>query len=93
MFDDSADAFLADFGRECIFGAVTFLGILDKPDEEIGLGSTSAQTRQYKLTYATAAVSLKRESVVLIGADEYEVRNAPNTIDDGLFSEAELTKK
>lgn len=93
MFDDSADEFLEDFGTQCQFGDVTFLGILDKPDEEFGLGSASAQSRQYKLTYATAAVSLQRENSVLVGAVEYEVRGSPNTIDDGLFSEVELTKK
>ena len=91
-FVEDPSIFLNDFGVPCAANTVNFLGILDAVDEEFNIGGGSVQTRQYKLTYQTSIVTLRRQDSVTVNGVAYTVRNAPNTIDDGAWSEADLSK-
>lgn len=91
MTEDLA-AFLADFGVTCVANGVTFSAIFDMPDSEFSIGNGSMQSREYKITYQTTAVTLKSTDAVMVNGTAYFVRSYPNTIDDGVWSEAMLSK-
>jgi hypothetical protein len=89
---EDLDAFIDDFGVPCSAGAVQFTGLLDQPDELMDLQRITAHSRQYLLTYKTAAVTLTRDAAVSVNGVGYTVREAPRQVDDGAFSRALLTK-
>lgn len=86
------DAYLADFGVVCIAGPITFLGILDQPDELVELQHAGAHSREHELTYRTTAVVLVRNQAITVAGVAYTVREAPRQIDDGAFSRALLSR-
>lgn len=92
MFDEDLDAFLADFGMPCVFGASSFRALLDQPDEVMDLGRASAQSRQYAITYRTDQAALTRGQAGTVEGVAYTVREAPRQVDDGRFSRCILTK-
>jgi hypothetical protein len=85
-------AFLADFGVPCSAGATSFTALLDQPDELMDLSRAGAHSRQYELTYRTAAVALTRGQAVTVNGLAYTVREAPRQVDDGTFSRALVSK-
>lgn len=85
-------AYLADFGVPCSAGAVTFTGLLDQPDELMEFQRASAHSREYELTYRTAALALGRDTAVTVNGVAFTVREAPRQIDDGAFSRVLLSK-
>lgn len=91
-FAEDPSPFLAEFGVPCSAGAVQFTGLLDQPDELLSLPRANAHSRQYELTYTTAAVTLTRDQAVTVNALAYTVREAPRQVDDGVFSRVLLSK-
>lgn len=91
-FTEDTATFLADWGVPCQAGAVSFVGMLDQPDELMNLQRVAVHSRQYDLTYRTADVELSREDAVTVNGQAYKVREAPRQIDDGAFSRVLLTK-
>ena len=89
--DNPAD-YLADFGLPCIFGAASFLGILDQADEVQDFAPAKARSRQYTLRYASAQAVLTRGLAGTVAGVAYTVREAPDQVGDGLFSTVLLTK-
>lgn len=92
MITEDLAVFLADFGLPCVAGGVSFLGLLDQPDELLELQRASAHSRQYELKYCTADVTLARDASLTVNGVAYTVREAPRQVDDGAFSRALLTK-
>jgi hypothetical protein len=86
------DAFLADFGVACVAGAVTFMGVLDQPDELVEFQRANAHSREYELTYRTAVATLTRGQTLTVAGVAYTVREAPRQVDDGAFSRVLLSK-
>lgn len=91
-FTEDTAAFLADWGRPCQAGAVSFTGMLDQPDELMQLQRASVHSRQYELTYRTSDVELQRSDAVTVDGQAYTVREAPRQVDDGAFSRVLLSK-
>ena len=92
MFQELPDTFLDDFGAPCTFGAVSFKGIFDVPDNVFELGGASIQSNEFLLTFRTSDVSLARGNSITVSGISYFVRSPPNTIDDGTFTAVRLTK-
>lgn len=91
-FIEDLAIFLADFGLPCTAGAVSFVGLLDQPDEILALGRADAHSRQYELTYRSDQVTLTRGQAVVVSFVAYTVREAPRQVGDGAFSRALLSK-
>lgn len=91
-FTEDPSVFLADFGKPCLAGATSFVGLLDQPDELLALQRVHVHSRQYELTYITAEVDLTREAAVTVDGQAYTVREAPRQVGDGVFSRVLLSK-
>ena len=91
MFDETPDAFMDDFGLPCVFGATSFNGLLNMPDETWGVGSELIQSSEYLLTYRSADVTLAMGNSLTVSGVSYVVRDSPNKIDDGKFTSAQLS--
>lgn len=91
-FTEDLDVFLADMGVACVFGASSFKGLLDQPDEILSLPRADAHSRQYELTYITSQATLTRGQAGTVGGVAYTVREAPRQVDDGAFSAVLLSK-
>lgn len=91
--DTSADldVFLAEFGVN-VTGpqSVSFIGILDQPDQIIGTDVRIVNT-EYELTFKTSAAALSNGDALTIDGDSYLVREVLKK-SDGAFSIAVLTK-
>ena len=95
MIQEDLDAFLADHGVEFKVGAVPLMGILDKVDSELDIGKVRTTSTMYTLlvkSSVVAAYSLRNGSEIAIGASRYAVRE-PEQVDDGSFTQLNLTKK
>jgi hypothetical protein len=92
MINENPRAFLAPpFGVPVAWGAIDTFGILDMPSNVVAGGMVI--TTDYKLTFETASLpGLDFEDVLYVDGARYEVRIA-KPVGDGVFSEAELTKK
>ena len=91
-FVEDNSQYFADFGVSCVSGGVTFSALFDMPDNDFNVGNATFQSREYKITYLTSAINLKTADVVVIAGANYFLRNYPNTIDDGTWCEAVLSK-
>jgi hypothetical protein len=91
-FVEDNSQYLADFGVVCVSGGVTFTALFDQPDTDFNVGNATFQSREYKITYLTSAVNLKTADVVIVSGANYFLRNYPNTVDDGTWCEAILSK-
>ena len=91
-FVEDHTQYLADFGVSCVANGTAFLAMFDMPDDDFNVGNATFQSREYKITYLTSNVTLKTADVVTINGASYFVRNYPNTIDDGSWCEAMLSK-
>jgi hypothetical protein len=89
---EDLDAFLADFGVACVFGAQQFVALPDQPDELMNLARAGAHSTEYLITYRTDAATLTRGDAGTVGGVAYTVREAPRKVDDGAFSRVLLTK-
>ncbi|SHM05991.1 hypothetical protein SAMN05216428_112107 [Nitrosospira sp. Nsp11] len=88
------DSFLDDFGVPCLKaqGNVSFLGILDMPDNSVDFSGAGALSTDYSLTYLTTEVSFKRDDVITVNRVKYTARGAGEKQDDGVFSKVMLQK-
>jgi hypothetical protein len=95
MIQEDLDAFLADHGVEFKVGAVPLVGILDKVDTELDIGKVRTTSTTYTLLVKSSVVltySLRNGSEITIGDSRYAVRE-PEQVDDGAFTQLNLTKK
>jgi hypothetical protein len=92
MFTESPAVFLADFGVPCVANWQTFQGILSQPDSISSLEPAHIQTREYTLRFATADAAPTRGKTINVNGLDYTVREAPQQIDDGVFSTVLLSK-
>lgn len=92
MFDIPPQQYLAALGAKRVTaGAVDTLGLLDMPSSVVAGGMVIST--DYKLTYETAALpDLDFDDLIYVDGQPYTVRTAKPT-SDGVFSEAEMTKK
>lgn len=82
--------FLQDWGIPVQFGAISAIGILDQPTDELVGGMVI--TIDYKLTFATADLpGLDADAALTVAGVAYTVRRV-KTLTDGQFSEAILSK-
>lgn len=100
MFSEDLDVFLADQGVSCTVGNRMFLGLLDKPDELLAMGSVNVSSTMYALTVKTSDV---RASAIRTGTtiavlqpgatvpDNFKVRD-PLALDDGAFTQMTISK-
>lgn len=91
MFEEDADAFLADFGVPCSKGATNFTAEFWRPGELIDVHGVSMISDAYEITYRTTAVTLLSGDAVTVAGNAYVVQ-AVKAIDDGLFTLATLNK-
>jgi hypothetical protein len=91
-FAADAHAFLQEHAQDFTFAGRSFRAILDQPDVLAGAGGVSGVSRSYQLTYATGCVTLKRGDVLSGAGGNWEVREVPMAIDDGVFTQAVLSK-
>ena len=84
--------FLFDEGVPCVFGAYSFLAILDQPDSVTMLEPAHVQTREYELRFISAQAVLTRKQAGTVKGVAYTVRDAPKPYADGVFSTVTLTK-
>lgn len=94
MINEDLDAFLADHGLPCACKGVSFLGIKDSSDADVGGGGSSAQANMVVLTVKTSdivAAGIKHGVVIVVDGTAYSARN-PERVDDGAFSTIPLTK-
>jgi len=92
MMQEDLGVFLADFAKTCVSGGVTFVGLLNQPDDLMNLTRADAHSRQYELTYVTDSVTLTRGAAVTVAGVSYQVREAPRQLDDGAFSAVLLSR-
>ena len=85
-------AFLADMGLPCSAGGVAFVALFDQADAIVDLSRVGVHSRQYTLTYQSAAVTLRRDQAVTVNGAAYTVREAPQQLDDGAFTRAVISK-
>ena len=93
-FGSEAEYFLDEFAEDFTAGGAPFRAIFDSPTDSIELSGIGSNSTQFKLTLATASITLKRGDKVThceTGA-VYEVREPAIRFDDGVFSEILLTK-
>ncbi len=101
MFNTDAKVFLADMASATSWTpsgrGATLTGpmLFDRPEDVIDSGDV--QSRQYQVTFETAAwPGLKRAEVLAIAGDggggNYKLRTDPRTLDDGVLSVVGLTK-
>lgn len=87
---ENLDVFLNDFGVTVTFGALTFKGILDTPDDIIGGGV--AISTEYTLTVKSSSIATLEElNLISIGGENYKVRSI-RKLNDGSFSSVTLSK-
>lgn len=91
-FTEDPTVFLADWGVPCVFGAYSFLAILDQPESVTMMEPAHVQTREYELRYATAQAVLTRQLLGTVDGVAFKVRDAPKAYGDGVFSTVLLTK-
>lgn len=94
MFDESTAVFLADFGKPCIANGHPFTGVLDRPDEALSIGEVAVMSTQYLLTAATAdltTANVREGTAITVNSVGYRAREV-RQVDDGVFSQVELTK-
>lgn len=89
---EDLDLFLSEDGLPCVFGAQSFLGILDQPAQVLDFEPTKVQTIEYELRFITSQASLTRGETGTVAGVAYSVRSAPRQIGDGAFSLVTLTK-
>lgn len=88
MIAENLDAFMDDFAVDVSDGGSSFKGILDQPDETIGL----AISTEYQLTAKTSDVEDYEDGDTLtIDSESYQVR-ANKKLSDGKFSVLTLSK-
>lgn len=86
--------FMTDFGVPCSAGAFNFTGILDLPDETLGMAGVNVLSTMYVLQVRTSdvrAASIASNSSVTVNGQAFTVRDVIS-IDDGAFSHLTLSK-
>lgn len=89
---EDLDLFMSEDGLPCVFGAQSFLGILDQPAQVLDFEPAKVQTIEYELRFISAQASLSRGEAGTVGGVAFIVRSAPRPIGDGAFSLVTLTK-
>lgn len=90
MLTESPDIFLRDLGVPVIWGSVSGLGLFQSPDQVIGQFSMSTE---YEVIVKTSLFSaIDDGESITVNNVSYEVRGAPQKIDDGVFMKITLTK-
>jgi hypothetical protein len=89
---EDLDIFLSEDGLPCVFGAQSFLGILDQPAQVLDFEPARVQTIEYELRFISTQASLSRGESGTVGGIAYTVRSAPRQVGDGAFSLVTLTK-
>jgi hypothetical protein len=93
--DEDLDSYLEDHGKPCSCGAKEFLGILEQPDMEVGLGKHSTTSTMFALTIKTsviAAAGMKSGTLLLVEDTRYAVRDFQR-LDDGAFTQVNISQK
>ena len=94
MIADDLDQYLEDHGVPCNCGAVEFMGIVEKPDQALGLSGLHAQSTMDTVLVKTsviAAAGIKNGSAITVDGVGYLSR-VPAAFEDGAFSTIPLTK-
>lgn len=90
-FVEDPTSFLNDFGVTVTANGITGLGILDMPGEYVADGRVI--TNEYLLRAETSKFGeVTYGDTMTVGANSYQVREAPLMIDDGVFCLILLTK-
>lgn len=91
MFDEDLTVFLNDFGVTVTAGAVSGLGILNKPGEYVA--DDRIITDEYVLRCETSKFGdLGYSDSISVDGVSYVVREAPLMVDDGAFCLILLSK-
>lgn len=93
-FGSEAEYYLDEFAEDFTANGVNFRAIFDSPSDSIELSGVGSNSTQFKLTFATASVTLKRHDEICHceTGDIYKVREPATRFDDGVFSEVLVSK-
>ncbi len=86
---ENLDAFFDDFSVSVTFGATSFKGILDTPDDFVG--GVAVSTEYSLLVKSSNITTLEELDTVTIDGASYKVR-AIRKVDDGKLSRVGLSK-
>lgn len=96
-FAEDAHLFLAEFSKDCVSNGTYFKALVDEDDDFLNGGNHSTSSCQYKLTFVTSDVVLKRGDVIEIihhdgtANERYKTREPAKRYGDGTFSTVALT--
>lgn len=94
MFAENLDSFLADFGVPCSAAGHAFAGVLDSPDEALGMAGNSVVSAMATCTVKTSdvqAAQLRAGAALTVDGQPYVVREVLR-LDDGAFSRLALSR-
>lgn len=91
-FASDAHAFLQEHAQVFTCKGQKFSAILDQPDALAAAGGVNSVSSNRQLTYATDCITLKRGDKLSGAGGNWELRDVPMVIDDGVFTQAILSK-
>lgn len=91
-FASDAHAFLQEHAQVFTCNGQKFSAIFDQPDVLAAAGGVGSVSSSRQLTYATDCITLKRGEKLAGAGGNWEVRDVPMVIDDGVFTQAILSK-
>lgn len=92
-FASDAHAFLQEHARVFTCKGQKFSAILDQPDVLAAAGGVNSVSSNRQITYATDCITLKRGDVLVGAGGNWELREVPMVMDDGVFTQAIISKK
>lgn len=88
---ENLDTFLADFGETVVCGAVSGVGILDSPDQDMAGGLIMSSEYSVLVKWSLFSAVNVGASITVAGVS-YTVRKTPEKVDDGVFCKIQLSK-
>ena len=91
MFPENVSTYFEVFGARDAKGRMSFVGVLDTPEDDFALGSEGVRLIDAVVQHALGAVVLNVGDTVTVDGVAYRVRST-RFIDDGQIIEAGITR-
>ena len=92
-FASDAHAFLQEHAQVFTCNGKSFRAILDQPDVLAAAGGVNSVSSSRQITYAADCITLKRGDALAGAGGNWELREVPMVMDDGVFTQAIISKK